>query len=696
MSSSDKRVCLVSMPFLPINMPALGVSTLKATLARASIEADVYYAAFDFFRFFAEDAAPEDVLLDYNFVASTMSIGDVFFSQPLWGGDGAVVQEVLSAFAAEPNPIFTREQMARMGERLRAYAARVPAFIEHCYRARDWDRYDIVGFSSTFSQNVSSLALARLLRERHPHLHIVFGGANCEGDMGVQIVRSFPQVDTVIRGEADLAFPRFVERLRRGEDVAEIPGVVYRADGDARIGAPPVPLEDMDSLPYPDFDDYFAQRPEGFEQRGVHTDFALPIETSRGCWWGAIKHCIFCGLNPTTMSYRSKSPERALGEFRHLRERYGERRFYAVDNILSKSYVKEVLPELEAEGLQIFYETKSNLTEAEVEQLARAGVNRIQPGIEGLSSEVLEIMQKGVKGYQNVELLKWSAMYGVHLLWFYLYGFPREPVAAYLRDIALMDRLWHLPPPKSPNPVLLDRYSPLFSRRDEYGLVNVRPVSASRIYYQGLTDEERANISYHFDMDLPQGRDLPYVDALWGAILRWNYEHLRGARFYQFEAESSTLLLDTRRGRLSSLLLTGAGHRVNRALRRARLRSALRDDVWPEAQRGDALTLSQRDLVLLHIAEELGAESISSPASAAELPAFLDELDQRGIVLAIDGRYIALAVDCTRPEEAPLLGLRDFVRQPGRRAAADRDAPRRRPRLPVYVGEDGGASLPER
>jgi magnesium-protoporphyrin IX monomethyl ester (oxidative) cyclase len=63
--------------------------------------------------------------------------------------------------------------------------------------------------------------------------------------------------------------------------------------------------QDLDGLPYPTFDDYFAQlRTTSFAKRVLP---ALVMETSRGCWWGAKHHCTFCGLNAEGMAFRSKS-----------------------------------------------------------------------------------------------------------------------------------------------------------------------------------------------------------------------------------------------------------------------------------------------------------------------------------------------------------------------------------------------------
>jgi hypothetical protein len=65
-------------------------------------------------------------------------------------------------------------------------------FVRDCLASVDWDAYDVVGFTSTFAQNVASLALARRVADLHRSSAIVFGGANCEGEMGLGLHRCFP------------------------------------------------------------------------------------------------------------------------------------------------------------------------------------------------------------------------------------------------------------------------------------------------------------------------------------------------------------------------------------------------------------------------------------------------------------------------------------------------------------------------
>src|SRR5262249_44449164 len=153
---------------------------------------------------------------------------------------------------------------------------------------------------------------------------------NCEGEMGVQMARSFRWIDYVCTGEGDAVFPQFLDRLLRGGGPIAVPGMVGPQAGPS----PSVPemIRDLDALPIPDCSDYFVQL-DGSPHRGTFQPHLL-FESSRGCWWGAKSHCTFCGLNGKTMTYRSKSPERLLRELRFYAETYPVDWVAAVDNIL--------------------------------------------------------------------------------------------------------------------------------------------------------------------------------------------------------------------------------------------------------------------------------------------------------------------------------------------------------------------------
>ena len=216
------------------------------------------------------------------------------------------------------------------------------------------------------------------------------------------------------------------------------------------VTAPTPPADQLDDLPAPDYDEYFQRAEDlGVLPRTGLRNVWLPIETGRGCWWGAKHHCTFCGLNGATMRFRSKSAERVLNELAEQARRYRSFHFEAVDNIVDMAYFTKLFPVLadRETGYEIFYEVKANLSREQLRLMAQAGVTHIQPGIESLSSNVLRLMRKGVRASQNVNLLRWAHYYGINVDWNLLWGFPGETEQDYADQAAVIPHLRHLPPP---------------------------------------------------------------------------------------------------------------------------------------------------------------------------------------------------------------------------------------------------------
>jgi radical SAM superfamily enzyme YgiQ (UPF0313 family) len=174
----------------------------------------------------------------------------------------------------------------------------VGRFLDDCMASIPWDDYAVVGFTSTFEQNIASLALAKRVKAVHPRIATVFGGSNWEGEMGEELHRQFPFVDYVCSGEADESFPALAALLLAGdlEGATIPPGVVYRKDGRTVSTGRAAPVRNLDALPIPDFSDFFADRSQS-SAAAMFVDPTVLVETSRGCWWGDKSHCTFCGMN---------------------------------------------------------------------------------------------------------------------------------------------------------------------------------------------------------------------------------------------------------------------------------------------------------------------------------------------------------------------------------------------------------------
>ncbi|SVC64916.1 uncharacterized protein METZ01_LOCUS317770, partial [marine metagenome] len=181
-------------------------------------------------------------------------------------------------------------------------------FLVHCLNSFSWQDVEIAGFSSSFNQNLASLALAKRLKEHFPHITIVFGGANSETVMGEQLCRSFPFVDYAFSGDADISFLEFANGILSGRIKNDLPGLIFRDSEGVIHRNQESMFMNLDELPYPDYIDFFQQceRAEIINSSNSNDGRKIPFESSRGCWWGEKHHCTFCGLNGTSMKFRSK------------------------------------------------------------------------------------------------------------------------------------------------------------------------------------------------------------------------------------------------------------------------------------------------------------------------------------------------------------------------------------------------------
>ena len=525
-------VVLVSMPFAEIQRPSIALGLLQASLADTNIRSEVVYGNFGFAEtiglvsYQAMQSAPTDHLL-----------GEWCFAGSLFPDDSEKDEEYLTLILEVRCNGFPADLEQRK-DLMRWVRAQSGAYVDRLAEAIVARGPRIVGCSSVFQQHCASLALLKRVRELSPKTVLLMGGANCEGEMGVETLRAFPWVDCVVSGEADAMFAdlcRVLIEHGRDIDALALPnGAISQAhlrsvlpilspDG---VQAPRALIRDMDALPTPDYDHYFetlrASTLSNLIQPG------LLIESSRGCWWGEKSHCTFCGLNGAGMKYRSKSADRVVAELSELYRRYGIRSIQFVDNILDMSFFKTVLPKLAASGdkYSLFYEIKSNLKREQVELLAEAGVRWIQPGIESLDDNVLALIGKGNSALMNVQLLKWTSEFGIDVAWNMLCGIPGESDSWYSEMAKWLPSIFHLQPPSGVVRVRYDRFSPYHVRPLDFGLV-LEPSRAYEYVYP-LPKESLRRLAYSFEDNGQRGhihrglQDQPGQKKLQEVVRQWN------------------------------------------------------------------------------------------------------------------------------------------------------------------------------
>jgi len=470
---------LIVPPFAALYLPSLGVHLLQAAAAQAGLRVRVLYANLLFASLGGVNLYDAFCTGHYTWLLGERIFAATAFGLPPLGYQTEKLRAQLASLEEAKDREMTFEQLVALERQAGPFCSA----LGECFAVL---RIRVAGATTTFQQTAASVALLAQVKRGLPAAITVIGGANCEGEMARGIASLGAPIDYVFSGECESAFPDFLRRVVAGQPLPA--DRIVRGE----------PCFDMDSLPEPSFEEYFDQLDNALPSWRENKEICLPYESSRGCWWGARQHCTFCGLNGETMAFRQKSPDRVIAGARRLLLRYPTRLLSMIDNILPHSYFRTVLPRLPRElpPAKIFYEIKSNLNLEQVQLLRRAGVERIQPGIEALNSSLLRRMKKGVLARQNLALLRYARASGVTVVWNLLDRFPGDQPEDYEATLALMPLLHHLPPPTGVYSVSVDRFSPYFKEPDAYGITHLEPGRAYAWTFPPSADLR--SLAYHF------------------------------------------------------------------------------------------------------------------------------------------------------------------------------------------------------
>lgn len=571
------RIALVNMPFASLHFPSIALTQLKAVVERehaGRVAVDVLYLNHDFVDLVGLDGYRE---ISRSINSLNAGIGEWVFRPAAFPGQPDNSEDYFRRYF--PRRTDEGEQLRQLIRRMQRETG---PFLERLLAKYRLDAYDLVGFTSMFMQNLASIAMARLVKERNPRAVVVMGGANCESPMGPELVKNVAAVDYVFSGPALKSFPVFVGRLLDGEPekCEEIAGVFGKGNASAERGRATLGEElALDELVALDYAPFIRLVDERYGERGL--DVTLPFETSRGCWWGERAHCTFCGLNGLTMSYRAMNPDNAVGLINSLFQ-FSPRvtSLESVDNILPKDYFESVFPRLQTpESMYIFYEVKADLSERDMEVLSAARVKIVQPGIEALSTSTLKLMKKGTTSFGNITFLKNCLLYDVYPVWNLLVGFPGEGADVYEAYLGAIPKLVHLPPPTGVYPVRFDRFSPYYNQAKEYGL-DLRPLPFYELTYPFRPDA-LDRLAYYF-ADQNYGAEymrtvVAYITRLQEAVEGWKQKWAGGnpPMLYAEERDGQTIIRDTRGAAEETYALSDAARQVLEALMRRRSISEL-------------------------------------------------------------------------------------------------------------------------
>ncbi|OQX20334.1 MAG: hypothetical protein BWK76_01800 [Desulfobulbaceae bacterium A2] len=461
------RLLLLSMPWAPAHRPSIQLATLHAYLRREAPEIEVHS------RHPYLHVAQALGFAAYQRICDKSWAGEALYSGLLFPD---LEEESLAVARTQLGRGWSKSSLRDIRQILASQLAGLAAdpLVADC---------DLVGISVCFSQLTASLAAARALKARHPHLRIVLGGSTCTPGGGAALLRHMPSIDHVICGEGEAPLLQLC-RFLQGREPSPGANVLGRGTPPPDIRPVACQQRSLDQLPLPDFDDYFAE----LAQLGNGFFPELPVEFSRGCWWN---RCAFCNLNLQWHGYRAKSAERMWAEIDQLRARYGCLDFSFTDNALPPRPADAFFHRSASSGLGLhfFGEIRATVPAAALRAHACGGLRSVQIGIEALSDPLLRRMRKGVCTIDNIAAMKHALAAGMAADGNLILEFPSSTEAEAAETLAHLDIVLPFRPLKAAT-FFLGQGSPVWQHPRDFGLkaLTVHPL-IRRLFPRGLSQE---------------------------------------------------------------------------------------------------------------------------------------------------------------------------------------------------------------
>ena len=196
----------------------------------------------------------------------------------------------------------------------------------------------IVGITSTTLTYKNAQQIAKAAKQALPNSITIIGGPHVTF-WDQQALQENPQLDIVVRKEAEYTMLELVQRIAAGEDYANVAGTTCRKDGRI-VRNPDRPyIEDLDGLPFP------ARHLWPMEKLREIED-VLYLVASRGCvFW-----CEFCAtVRMHGRKYRMRSPKNVADELEFLNKKFKASYFtfcddaFTVDQSRTEELCREIL-----------------------------------------------------------------------------------------------------------------------------------------------------------------------------------------------------------------------------------------------------------------------------------------------------------------------------------------------------------------
>ena len=295
---------------------------------------------------------------------------------------------------------------------------------------------DVLAFSVLTMNYQWMLAVAREARILFPSVKTIFGGVHISAVPELVLERD--EVDYVVVGEGDIAFPQILDAIEQGGTKEPIQNTRYKdANGDLIRGKQVGFNQDLDSLP--PFDKSIWEDHIRIKDRYL-------TMASRGCPY----RCSFCFNNffaqlPEEKKgkyVRLRSVDHLINELAYAKEKYDIKYVDFQDDVFTvyKPWLKEFLERYKNE-ISVPFDCLSHphyIDDDITRWLKEAGCQWMQMGVQSMDEEFkYQNLMRYEDSNKIVKALEYANKYKLKVKVDHMFGLPGEPISAQEKALTL-------------------------------------------------------------------------------------------------------------------------------------------------------------------------------------------------------------------------------------------------------------------
>ena len=294
----------------------------------------------------------------------------------------------------------------------------------------DWVKKEnphILGFSACSSSGIKANMIAARVKRENPDIVTVLGNFYATFN-DERILKKYPDIDVIVRGEGEETSLNLVESLENKLDLKKVLGITFRRNNRI-ITTPDRPLiKDVDSIPVPDRKLLTGEYHNTTAGINIAPKKFTSFSSSRGC----VFRCRFCGCRRLARNlWRARSVDSILEEL-HLLASEGYKQLLFVDDnfTLNPKRVIEICRRIRKEQVNIEWFAEGRVDQCSVDmfrEMVRANCRLIYFGIENATQKVLDYYDKQITPEQSEIAVKNARKAGIDVIaTSFILGAPNE------------------------------------------------------------------------------------------------------------------------------------------------------------------------------------------------------------------------------------------------------------------------------